>query len=1040
MKIEKTIDNFKKDIIHNLRKMNRLKIYLTACSLAALPTIVSAEGVTTAINTSEVHSPIAVQDNITVTGKVTDESGKPLAGVTVSQKGTDNSTISDINGDFSIEASDDGELVFSLVGYSTQTVSINGNENVGNITISKLIHTAFKDEKADEILGGVSSVDIESIIDENYFTNTLDNLYTFVSGYNGNTMWGYDGVLAIVDGVPRDLNNVKPDEIESITFMKGAQAVVLYGSRGAKGAILVTTKRGKIQDMKISVRANTGINVAKSYPEYLGAAEYMTYYNQARANDGLEPLYSDEQIYNTSIGNNPYRYPDVNFYSDEYIRKITNRTDVTAEINGGSKFARYYSNVSYYNTNSNLKLGEGDNMGTDRFSIRGNVDMDFNDYISAAVDANITMYNNKGYVTNNGSFFDAAATWRPNRIAPFIPTSYISEYAYDAQDLVSISENIYDGQFLAGSSTDQTNVFADLLFAGKTKNTIRQFQFDLRLDFDLSKLLEGLSFHTMAAMDYNTSYNTSYTNSYAVFVPTWTNVNGKDEIINLTKINEDKHSGVQNINANYNNRTTSFFAHFNYDRTFGNHTIKSMLLANGFQTVVTGSYHVTSNANLGLDIHYDFDKRYFAAFTAAMPYSAKLEEGSRAGFSPSASLGWNISNEDFFNKGFISNLMLSVSASDLNQDIDIDGYFNYLGIYSLGSYVTWGSSGNQNGFQSKQAANPDFGYIHRKELSANLRMGMLNNNLTFDFSAFSSLTTGLVYQPTGSYPSYFTFNGSSFIPNLNFNEDLRRGFDLSVNYRQNIGEVKLTAGINATYINVKAHKRDDVEYEYEYQHREGTNLNTYWGYESLGYFKDQADIDNSPVQASFGQTIKPGDIKYKDQNGDNIIDNKDMIDLGKVNGWQYGAPYTMGVNLSASYKNFTLYVLGIAQTGYYSTFNSSYYYPANEEKYSANVRDTWTPENPYAKYPRLTTSNGANNYATSDFWLTKISRFDLTRVQLTYNLPSTLFENNRVISGVSVYVSGSNLATISKESEKLQLNVGSDPQNRFYNLGVKVNF
>lgn len=1029
------------NVIHNLRKMNRLKIYLTACSLAALPSIVSAEEVTTAINTSNVYSPVAVQDNITVTGKVTDENGNPLTGVTVLQKGTENSTISDTNGDFSIEASDDGVLVFSLVGYSVQTISISGNTSVGNISLSKLIHTAFKDEKADEILGGVSSVNIENIIDENYFTYTLDNLYTFVSGYNGNSLWGYGDAFALVDGVPRDLDNVMPSEIESITFLKGAQAVALYGSRGAKGAIIITTKRGKEQDMKISARVNTGVYVDKSYPEYLGAAEYMTYYNQARKNDGLDPLYSEELIYKTSTGDNPYRYPDVNFYSSDYIRKFSNRTDVTAEINGGNKFARYYSNVSYFSANNTLQFGEGEKLGSDRFNIRGNVDMNFNDYISAAVDANITMYNSKGYVVNGSDFWRAASTWRPNRVAPLIPTSYINEYATTAQDLIALEENIYNGQFLAGSSTDQTNVFADLLYAGKTKATTRQFQFDLRLDFKLSQLLDGLSFHTQASMDYNTAYNTSFNDKYAVYAPEWTNVNGKDEIINLTKIGENKHSGVQNISARYNNRTTAFFAHFDYNRVFGSHTVNAMLLANGFQIEKSGEYHHIANANLGLDIHYDLGKRYFAAFTAAMPYSAKLQEGSRAGFSPSVSLGWNISNEDFFNKGLINNLMLSVSASDLSQDIDISDYYMYLGAYSTGGWVSWGNSGSQVGFQSKNAGNPDFGYIHRKELSANMRLGMMNNSLTFDFSAFTNLTTGLIYQPAGSFPSYFNYNGNNFIPNINFNEDLRRGFDVSVNYRKTFGEVKFAAGANFTYINAKANKRDDSGYQYEYQYREGTNLNAIWGYECLGFFTDETDIANSPDQSSFGAQIKPGDLKYKDQNGDNVIDSKDVVDLKEVNGWQFGAPYTMGINLSASYKGFTLYVLGIAQTGFSSVYNSSYYWPAGDDKYSVNVRNAWTPETAAtAEIPRLTTGSANNNNQTSDFWMKKISRFDLTRVQLTYDLPSTLFQNNRVLSGVSVYVSGSNLATISKESEKITLNIGSPAQTRFYNLGVKVNF
>lgn len=1036
--------------------MDKLKIYLTACSLAALPAMIPATGMAAGKSDVKIEAPTGVEDNVTVTGKVTEQDGSPMAGVTVVVKGTTVGTITDTEGKFTLDAPEDAVLVFSFLDHKTVEYTVDGKNDMGVIVLekgsddsSKLVHTAFKDEKASEILGGVSYVNIEDIIDKNYFTYTMDNLYTFVSGYNGSGMWGItDDILTVVDGIPnRGLNNLKPDEIEQISFLKGAQAVAIYGSQGAKGAIVVTTKRGKQQDMKISARANTGIYVDKSYPEYLGAAEYMTYYNQARANDGLTPLYTDEEIYYTASGKNPYRYPDVDFFSSEYIKKVSNRTDVTAEINGGSKFARYYSNVSYYTTNDNLKIGEGEKLGTDRFSIRGNVDMDFNDYISASVDANVTLYNSKGYVSNNGSYWSAANSWRPNRIAPFIPTSYISEYATEAKNLISLSDNIQDGKFLAGSSTDQTNIFADLYYAGKTKNTIRQFQFDMKLDFDLSQLVSGLSFHTIAGMDYNTSYNTSYTNKYAVFVPTWSNVNGVDEIVELTKINEDQKSGVQNVSGNYNNRTTSLAAHFDYDKVFGNHTLRAMLLANGWQTTETGQYHSQSNANLGLDIHYDFSKRYYAAFTAAVPYSAKLEEGSRAGFSPSLSLGWNITNESFFSKGFLSSLMLSVSASDLKQDIDINSYYMYLGKYSIdASYVTWGASGNQVGFQSKSAANPDFGYIHRKELSANLRAGFMEDKLTADFSAFTSVMSGLIYQPASKYPSYFSYNGSSFIPNVNYNEDLRQGFDLSLNYKGNIGDVKFGLGVNLTYINVKAKKRDDSTVEFDYQKTEGTKLNANWGYECLGFFTD-ADFDANgalkegiPVQSGFGSTIRPGDLRYKDQNGDGIIDSKDVVDLGTLNSWSYGAPYTMGINFTASYKGFTLYVLGIGQTGFTSYYNGSYYWPAGEDKYSANVREAWTPETANsAKYPRLTTGSDGNNRQTSDFWAVKMSLFDLTRVQLTYDLPSRLFEGNRVLSGASVYVSGSDLAYISKNRDKLELSTGA-PQTRFYNLGVKVNF
>ena len=192
------------------------------------------------------------------------------------------------------------------------------NELIGDSLVipdNKEVQIAYRKIASKDRLGGVSVVNVEDLMEKNYYTGTLDNMQAFVGGWHNSLLWGLNDYLALVDGAPRDLSSVKPDEIESITFLKGAQAVVLYGSRAAEGAILVTTKRGKVSSLKIDVRANTGWNVAKAYPEYLGSAEYMTLYNEALQNDGLEPKYGTDEIYYSSTGVNPYRYPNVDFYS-----------------------------------------------------------------------------------------------------------------------------------------------------------------------------------------------------------------------------------------------------------------------------------------------------------------------------------------------------------------------------------------------------------------------------------------------------------------------------------------------------------------------------------------------------------------------------------------------------------------------------------------------------------------------------------------------------------------------------------------------------
>ena len=921
-----------------------------------------------------------------------------------------------------------------------------------------LVNVAFRKVAAEDVLGGVSSLNYRELMKKNYNTYSLDNMQGYVAGFNGNGMWGLEGssefskngddvnipngMLVLIDGVPRAANNVKPDEIEEITFLKGAQAVVLYGSRAAKGVMLITTKRGQVTEgLKINVRANTGWNVAKSYPEYLGSAEYMTLYNEARVNDGLSPLYSQAEIYNYASGQNPYRYPNVNFYSSDYIKKSYNRTDVTAEIEGGNDRAKFYANVSYYRQGDFMNFGESKNNYVDRFNVRGNVDMKISNYINAYVNANATYYNSRG--TNGADFWSTAATMRPHRFSPLVPLSYVDENALTAKTMLANTTNIIDGSFLGGIQTELTNVFGDIYAAGYSKWTSRQFQFDAGVNVDLGSLLKGFSFHAMVAVDYATSYTSSFNNTYATFEPTWSKYNGQDVVVALNNHDTvDKKSGVQNISGSTDNQTIAFNAHFDYQRTFGGvHNVSALAVVNGYQQTVSGVYHKLSNANLGFQASYNYAHRYYADVAIAAPWSARLPEGKRAGVSPSFTLGWNIAREQFMKQqNFFDDLKLSASYSDLKTDMGIDEYYMYQATYQSGGWWDWNGETGHSAVQSKRGGNDDFGYLHRKELSLSLHAAMLQRALTADFSFFTNKMTGGVISASNQLPSYFRvyYPESSFLPYINFNEDSRKGFDLAVSYKKDFGDFGFKVGANLTYYTTNAAKRDDTNYADSYQYRQGKPLDAVWGYECLGFFQNEADVAASPVQKLGGTTVRPGDLKYKDQNNDGVIDSKDQVNLGK-GGW-YGSPTTLGVNLTLKYKGFTLFVLGTGGFGAKAVKNNSYWWIDENDKYSVVVRDRWTPETAAtATYPRLTTQSGANNLTTSDFWLYSTSRFDLAKVQLTYDFPKSIIGNG-ILKGLAVYASGNSLLTIAKERKLLEMSVGSAPQARFYNLGVQVMF
>ncbi|MDD3387538.1 MAG: SusC/RagA family TonB-linked outer membrane protein [Prevotella sp.] len=909
-------------------------------------------------------------------------------------------------------------------------------------SVANLVPVAFQRVNVMETLGGVSMVDMQELTKKNYNTYSLDNLQGYVGGWNGNSLWGMDDRLILVDGVPRDQNNVKADEIDKITFLKGAQAVVLYGSRAAKGVLLITTKRGQISPLQVKVRANTGWNVAKSYPEYIGSAEYMSLYNEALSNDGLAPLYSEEQIYNYGSGSNPYRYPNVNFYSSDYLRKSYNRSDVNAEISGGGRLSTYYANIGYYRNGDYLKVGEADKNYTQRFNVRGNVDFNITDWMTAFVNANVSFYDQKSPVGAN--YWQTASTFRPNRVSPLIPLSYVDPNAKSALTMLSETQNIFDGAFLGGTQSDLSNVFASYYAGGKSTYTSRQFQFDAGVNVMLDKVLKGLSFHTQFSVDYATSYSTSYNNQFATYEPIWSNYGGKDVIVELTKYSLDKKSGVQNISGSASNQVMNFNAHFDYKNTFnGLHNVSAMLLANGFQITNSGEYHKTSNANLGLQLSYNYAHKYFADFSGAAIHSARLAPGHREAFSPSLSLGWNIAREDAMQGSIFNDLLLSVSGSVINTDMGIDEYYMYAGNYSQTSAYWWGwrESVSLHPTVSNRGANEDLTFLKRKELSFNLKAALFDKALTADLSFFINSMEGKIISPNNQYPNYFFtyYPDASFIPYTNYDNDRRTGFDFALNYKKQFGKFYFTAGVTGTYYATKATKRDDSNFTDTYQYRQGKPIDALWGYEAIGFFANEDDITNSPSQSRLSGNIKPGDIKYKDQNGDNYIDNKDQVNLGR-GGW-YGSPFTLGINLTAKYEGFTLFVLGTGGWGGKAFTNNSYYWIDGEDKYSAVVRNRWTPETAStATYPRLTTGNGVNNLTNSNFWIYSTDQFNLSKVQLTYDFPQQWFRGNGFVHGLSAYVSGNNLLKIAKNREILELNVTSAPQSRFYNLGVQVTF
>ena len=936
--------------------------------------------------------------------------------------------------------------------------------------VKKKVHVAFRDKDPDHLLGGISYVDMEELQKKDYTMGSLDDMYALVGGWNGNNLWGMDNdrldnndngnlPIVIIDGVKRPSNNVLPSEIEQITFLKGAQAVVLYGAKGAKGAIIITTKRGKVNGLQIEANANTGFHVAKEFPEYLGSAEYMTLYNEGLENDAraqgnpYNPRYTQMDIYNHASGVNPYRYPNVNYYSDEYVRKVYNRSEGTLEIQGGNERAHFYTNINYYRSEDLINFGPAKDNYTDRFSVRGNVDLVVNKQISGFANATATFYNaNK----NKGDFWGEASTMRPNfpeNAAPLIPIDMVDPNASKALAILGKSLNLLDGKYFpGGTKATQTNAIADCYFGGRTTDVSRQFQFDAGIIYDMNKFVKGLSFRTQFAIDYAAKYSLSYDNKYAVFIPTWSNYNSQDAIVALFQQNDEIVTGHKSMANSSYRQTISWNGHFDYDHIFADkHHVSGMLLANMYTTTASGTYHRYANPNIGLQAGYDYMGRYFAETSLAGVHSARLPEGNREAISYSFTLGWNLAKENFLKDSFVNDFLISASYSDLNEDIDVymgdKYYYLYDALWSSSEYrgFTWNDGSYTNITNSTASVNPSLDFVHRKEYSVSLHGSFFNRLITTDLTFFNTDMSGYIIQNPTVFPSHLQsgINGGSFKPTINNNIQNRKGLDFSITAKKQFGQVFAQLGVVGTYLTTEYKKYDELLDDLtKHQNVEGRPIDVLWGYKCLGFLTEddftvtQTGKLQAKVPSSLGGTLQPGDLKYEDVNGDGKIDTKDQVDLGKSG--TFGAPLTIGVNLTLKYKNFTLFLLGNGQYGAYGMKNNSYYFMDLDDKYSVNARGRWTPETAAtATHPRLSAQTHAHDGAASTFWMYSTDRFNIRKVQLTYDFPKDIFVG-KWVKALSVYVNGNDLLTISKERKLMETSVGYAPQTRFYNLGVKV--
>jgi TonB-linked SusC/RagA family outer membrane protein len=1009
--------------------MKYLKILGILCMmLTFMPSVMRGQGV----------------KQVTIESIVLDDKGIPVTGAAVYGNEGRIVKYTDQSGRFSITVQATSAILVTAKGFQSKTLQVGTAVNkivLDADTGDRKVNVAFKQVDSRDLPGTIDVVNPSAYLPGNYGRDVVSGLAGQVGGITGsNNIWAMAGALIMIDGIPRNYNDIKMDEIDHVTYLKGVNAVVLYGSSASKGVVLITTKRGEANNRKINVRVNTGISTPKSLPEYLGSADYMTWYNQARINDGFPVTYSNETIENYRSGN-PYRYPSVDYFSPDYIRKYQSNTDVVTEFTGGNENTKFYSNMGWSTNSSLLKVGQGDNEQNSRFNIRANVDIRINKNITSTIDGSLIVGTNKTGLVNvapiSGSaalsnYWQQGTTILPWQYSPLLPMNLISRSTANAATLLlaNNSKYIIDGNsILGGTQQYQTNPFADLLSNSYNTNVSRTFQVSDGINVDFNNTVKGLSFHSKVFLDFVTSYNQSINNTYSTYAPVWSAVG--DSITGLTKYGTDARTGTQNVGATTNASNIGAQLQFNYVRSFNDvHNIAAILLGNHYGINQNGVYQTQTNSNLGLQLAYNYMHKYWFDFSGAYVSSTKLPKNTRTAFSPTASIGWLVSDETFL-KGStaVDHLKLSASAGIVNQDLEISNYFLYDPTYysSNQSFGWYEGTYSYQATASRYGASPDLGFAKRKEISIDLEGSFFNRLITVDASIFTSRIDNLPVQRFNLYPNYL----SDFVPYTNYNSDARRGIDLIVNLQKKSGAFEYNFGINAAYITSEAIIRDELFGADTYRQRVGKPVDAIFGLVSKGFFTDVTDVQ---VVQAFG-AVRPGDLMYEDQNGDNIINQQDERMIGR-----YNAPFNYALNFSVAYKNIRLFVQGIGNNGGNGIKDGSYYWIDGDVKYSSEVLNSWTPATAStATYPRLSSITNTNNNQTNTFWLYSTNALRLSKIQITYGLPRNILANT-FVREFEVYINSSNLYTFSKSRQILDLRVGNAPQMSYFNIGLSAKF
>ncbi|GJM51507.1 SusC/RagA family TonB-linked outer membrane protein [Capnocytophaga catalasegens] len=1031
------------------------------------------------------------QQTIEVRGIVSDNKGEPIPGVTIVVKGSkDRGTTTDLDGNYSLRVDSDATLVFSFVGFHTEEIAIR-NRKIINVKLEEesqqleeVVLIGYGKQEKQKVVSSIATVEGKSIeLPSRGLTNNLAGRISGLlavqrsgePGYDNAELWirgissfaGGTGALVLVDGVPRNINDISPEEVETFTILKDASATAVYGAEGANGVILITSKRGKMQKTNIDVRADYILNQPTRILQFLDAPNWMRLYNEAKWNTvgnpapsfwGLgryQPEFTEELIAKHASGEDPDIYPNTRW--TDLLKPLAQNQRLALNFRGGGDKLRFFVATSFFNEEGLFKSNPIDaneyvkekvydvNIGLQRYNLRTNIDMDVTETTKLKVDLSGQYLTTNYPGTGVGSIMSQIFNSAPHLIPMVYSNGYPSQYS---------------------TANGYANPYTSLNFKGYIREYRVNMQSNVGIEQRLNFITPGLYFKGSVSFDADFVAKVDREKRPNTYLATGRDANG-ELLLKKVMLGQNTPTEARGGAFSGGNKRIYVETSFNYNRTFGYHSVSGLLLYNQKEEQKQGIAYLYKKQNIVGRASYAFNNKYFTDISFGFTGSENFAPNHRFGFFPAIGIGYLITNEavigNWLQKNYINKLKLRLSYGRTGNDRisnDVNDRFPYR------ERLNWTNENITLGFGNGAESTGRIIY-ERTPFNPNIQWEIEDKrNIGFDINLFNAIDLTLDYFNNYRKNILITRNTISSItgfqknPYQNYGEVSNWGIDASMNFKTTFDKFTLTALGTFTFARNKIIEQDEIPRKEAYQNQTGTRIGQVTAYIAERLYQDSDfNITTNPTTGVKTYTLKsgipipkwgavfPGNIKYADLNGDGVIDEGDWTRT--PDGVYPNRPeIAYGFGFSLDYKNFyvSTFFQGAANVSVYLSPTQMMPFSGVDPRVTSAKQfalSRWTVENPSQNVvlPRLMLENkNINDLRQSTWWLRNGNFLRFKNFEVGYRFPKETVSKMKM-KAFRIYILGQNLMTwdhIKYYDPEQGGNYYNYPLQRSYNIGVDL--